>query len=164
MKDFPSPVWLCDGCRKKIDNCNNIIIFTLHNPELANQSIEPAVEETVNNDQDLEIETSKSEDNKIDYEVEYEPLAKKACKKNVHYDDCSVLKTLYLKFQHKETTQTERRNILTLAPVEWGTRKIATFFNCSRNLCRSIRNQLNEGDIRSVLSLNNQKNGRKLKT
>jgi len=72
------------------------------------------------------------------------------------------LKTLYLKFQHKETTQTERRNILTLASVEWGTRKIATFFNCSRNLCRSIRNQLNEGDIRSVLSLNNQKNGRKL--
>lgn len=162
LKDFPSPVWLCDGYRKKIDNCNNIIIFTLHNPELANQSIEPAVEETVNNDQDLEIETSKSEDNKIDYEVEYEPLAKKSCKKNVHYDDCSVLKTLYLKFQHKETTQTERRNILTLAPVEWGTRKIATFFNCSRNLCRSIRNQLNEGDIRSVLSLNNQKNGRKL--
>lgn len=162
LKDFPSPVWLCDGCRKKIDKCNDIIIFTLHNPELTNKSIEPAVEETVNNDQDLEIETSKSEDDKIDYEVEYEPLAKKACKKNVHYDDCSILKTLYLKFQHKETTQIERRNILTLAPVEWGTRKMAKFFNCSRNLCKSIRNELNEGDIRSVLSLNNQKTGRKL--
>lgn len=110
MKNFLSPVWLCDGCSKKVDKCNDIIISQdLSKKELANEPIEPVVEETVNkNDQDLEIETSESEDDNLHYEVGYEPLAKKACTKNVHYDDCSVLKTLYFKFQHEETTQTER--------------------------------------------------------
>lgn len=99
-------------CRKKVDKCNDIIIFQdLSNPELANKPIEPAVEETVNkNDQDLGIEASESEDDNLHYEVGYEPLAKKACTKNVHYDDCSVLKRLYLKFKHEKTTQTERKH------------------------------------------------------
>jgi len=46
----------CDRCRKKIDKCNEVIIFhDLNNSEL-HEPIVRVVEETVNkNNQDLEI-------------------------------------------------------------------------------------------------------------
>src|ERR1700739_2921471 len=81
LTNFPSPIWLCDGCRKKVDKCN---IFQDQEAQSRLAPSDTRSEDRPLNNPNLVIETSESKTSESEDDVEYEPFAKKACTENVH--------------------------------------------------------------------------------